>query len=212
MGTRPPTHVADLARRAHTALAQDQLALAEELLLRLIAVAPDEPIYASQLATVYQRRGQHGLAIAFALRAAALDPDDPQYARLLGSMLEAGGEPELAREAYLAAVEAGANPRLPDAWLALARLERAQGRLETAERYARRAVELAPRAPEMYAELARVLLQAGDARPALAALDSGLRLAPDDPDLRALRDAALAAAPTTERRDNAEGPPHTDPP
>jgi hypothetical protein len=36
MDTRQPARVADLARRAHTALAQDQLAPAGELLSRLI--------------------------------------------------------------------------------------------------------------------------------------------------------------------------------
>jgi tetratricopeptide (TPR) repeat protein len=193
MGTRQPASVSDLAQRAHAALAQDQLALAEELLLRLLAHVPDEPGYAAQLATLYARRGQHGLAIAFAQRAAALDPDDPAQARLLGSMLEAGGEPELARDAYLAAVEVGANPAHPQPWLALARLERAQGRLEAAERYARRALELLPRPREGYAELARVQLQQGRPEAALATLVSGLRLAPGDPELLALREDALAA-------------------
>ena len=89
--------------------------------LRLIAADPDDPAYPERLATLYQRRGQHGLAIAFAQRAAALDPEDLHLARLLGSALEAGGEPDLARAAYLAAVAAGNNPRHPLAWLAVAR-------------------------------------------------------------------------------------------
>ncbi|HEY8287135.1 MAG TPA: tetratricopeptide repeat protein [Chloroflexota bacterium] len=193
METQQPANIADLARRALAALGQDQIALAEELLLRLVAIDPDEPGHAAHLATLYQRLGKHGLAIAFAQRAAALDPEDARFARQLGSTLEAGGEPDLAHQAYLAAV--AGNPGHPQPWLALARLDREGGRLETAERYARRAVETAPRATDGYGELARVLLRAGRPTQALAALAIGLRLAPDDPDLRALREAASAQHP-----------------
>jgi predicted Zn-dependent protease len=194
MGTRQPPSVKELAKRARAALAQDQFALAEELLLRLIAHVADEPEYVVQVATLYRRCGRHGLAIAFAQRAAALDPENPAHTRLLGSMLEAGGEPDLARDAYLAAVDVAANPRHPQPWLALARLEREEGHLETAEGYARRALELRPHAPDGYAELARVLLQAGHQERALAALASGLRRVPDDPDLLFLQAGALAAS------------------
>jgi predicted Zn-dependent protease len=201
----------DLAARAQEALARDQFAEAEELLLRLIEREPDDPQHAARLASVYGRRGQHELAIAFAQRAVALDPEDPQLARLLGGALEAGGKPDLARAAYLAAVAVGANPRHPQPWLGLARLERAQARLATAERYARRAIEAAPHAGEGYAELARVLLAAGRADRALAALASGLQHAPGDPRLIALRDAAMAAVPDGMVGDHAgDGVPHTD--
>lgn len=88
----------------------------------------------------------------------------------------------------------GSNPRHPQAWLALARLERAQGHLGTAEQYARRALATAPYVPEVYVELAWVLVQAGRTDAGLTALASGLALAPDDPDLLRLRQALLAAA------------------
>jgi predicted Zn-dependent protease len=202
---------ADLTGRAQEALAQDQLAEAEVLLKRLIELEPDEPQHPARLAGVYGRRGQHALAIAFAQRAVALDPEDPQLARILGSALEAGGEPDLARAAYLAAVAVGASPRHPQPWLGLARIERAQARLAMAERYARRAIEAAPHAGEGYAELARVLLAAGHPDRALAALASGLQHAPGDPDLIALRDVALAAAPDGIAGDHAgDGVPHKD--
>jgi predicted Zn-dependent protease len=190
-----PERGADLVGRAQWALARHQLARAEELLLRLIELEPDEPQHAALLAGVYGRRGQHELAIAFAQRAVALDPEDPRLARMLGSTLEAGGEPDLARAAYLASVAVGANPRHPQPWLGLARLERGQGRLTAAEQYARRAIEAAPQSAAGYAELARVLLAGEGADRALAALAIGLRRAPGDPDLIALRDAALAAVP-----------------
>ncbi len=60
MGTGQPLAVAELARRAQAALTQEQLALAEELLLRLLAHAPNEPGCAAQLAALYARRGRHG--------------------------------------------------------------------------------------------------------------------------------------------------------
>jgi hypothetical protein len=92
-------------------------------------------------------------------------------------------------------VAVGANPRHPQPWLGPARLECAQGRLTTEERYARRAIEVAPHTAEGYAELARGLLAAGGAVRALAALASGLRCAPGDPALIALPTAARAAVP-----------------
>jgi predicted Zn-dependent protease len=188
-----PERSGDLVGRAQEALARHQLARAEKLLLRLIELEPHAPEHAVHLAGVYGCRGQHELAITFAQRAVALDPEDPQLARMLGSALEAGGEPDLARAAYLAAVAVGANPRHPQPWLGLARLERRQDRLTQAEQYARRAIEAAPHSALGYAELARVLLAAGAADRALAALALGLRCAPGDPDLTALRDATLAA-------------------
>jgi cytochrome c-type biogenesis protein CcmH/NrfG len=92
-------------------------------------------------------------------------------------------------------VAVGANPRHPQPWLGLARLERAQDRLTTAEQYARRAIEAAPYSAVGYAELARVLLAAGDADRARADRAIGLQRAPGDPDLIALRNAVLAALP-----------------
>jgi predicted Zn-dependent protease len=192
MGTRPKASDAEPARRAHIALQQGEHGSAEELLLRLIAVAPDDPVHAEQLARLYQEQGRHGLAIAFAQRAASLDPDDPRLARVLASMLETGGEPDLAHEAYLTAGDS--NPRHPQAWLALSRLEREQGRPVTGEQYARRAVAAAPHSAAAYGELARVLFQINQTRAAHAALAIGLRLAPDDADLLALRVWAAASA------------------
>jgi tetratricopeptide (TPR) repeat protein len=194
MDIRRAALIAQVAADAHAASEEDQLALAETLLLRLIALVPDDPLYAEQLALIYQRRGQHGLAIAFIQHATALDAEDSRLARLLGSTLETGGEPELALEAYLAA--AACNPRHPAAWLALARLEREQGRPVAAERHARRAAEVAPHAPDVYAELAKVLLHVGRLDHALAALATGLSVAPDDANLLALRSTALEAVPS----------------
>jgi tetratricopeptide (TPR) repeat protein len=171
--------------------ARDQLDQAEELLYLRV----DEPGLSSrlaELADLYAQRGRYDLAIPCAQRAVAHDPEDPRLLRLLGRTLEAGGEADLARAAYLAAVAVGANPRHPQPWLGLARLERARGRLATAEQYAQRALDVAPHLAEVYAELARVLLQAGHLERALTTLAGGLRRVPDDPDLLVLSAAALA--------------------
>jgi hypothetical protein len=73
-----------------------------------------------------------------------------------------------------------------------------------AEQYARRAIEAAPHSASGYAELARVLLAAGGADRALAALAIGLQRAPGDPALIALRAAALAVGPVGMAGDQAE--------
>jgi predicted Zn-dependent protease len=188
--------------------ARDQFDQAEEL-LQLIADEPDLSSPVEQLAELYARRGRHDLAIACAQRAVARAPEDPRLLRLLGRTLEAGGEPDLARAAYLASVEVGANPRHPQPWLGLARLERAEGRLATAEQYARRALDVAPHSAEVYAELARILLQDGRADRATVLLADGLQRAPGDRDLIELRDAVLAATLSggAVTQDQQEGPP-----
>ena len=181
----------DRAGQRQETPARDHLDPAEAFLLRLIA-DESNPSYVAQLAGLYARCGRHDLAIACAQRAVERDSEDPRLLRLLGHTLEAGGKPDRARAAYLAAVDVGANPRHPEPWLGLARLERAEGRLSMAEQYARRALDLAPHSAEVYAELARVLLQAGRLERALTTLAGGLRRAPDDPDLLILQAAALA--------------------
>jgi tetratricopeptide (TPR) repeat protein len=184
----------DLAGQGPQTSAQDQRDMAEELLL-LIADEPDLPVHVERLADLYAQRGQHDLAIACAQQAVARDPEDPRLLRLLGRVLEAAGEPDLARAAYLAAVAVGANPRHPQPWLGLARLERAEGRLVPAEQYARRALDLAPHSAEVYGELVRILLQGDRVEHALNTLEYGLQLAPGDPELIDLRDRTQAAAP-----------------
>jgi tetratricopeptide (TPR) repeat protein len=175
--------------------ARDHFDEAEEL-LRLIADEPDVPSHVARLADIYAQRGRHDLAVACTHQAVAANPDDPRLLRLLGRTLEAAGETDLARDAYLAAVAVGANPRHPQPWLGLARLERARGRLAMAEQYARRALDLAPHSADVYAELARILLQDGRADHGLALLARGLQQAPGDPDLLHLRDSTQAAPPS----------------
>jgi Flp pilus assembly protein TadD len=173
--------------------ARDQLDQADESLY----IRVDESDVSSrpeELADLYARRGRYDLAVACAQRAVAHDPEDPRLLRLLGRMLEAGGETDLARDAYLAAVAVGANPRHPQPWLGLARLERTRGRLAAAEQYAQRALDVAPHLAEVYAELARILLRDGRAARALDVLARGLQCVPGDRELIDLRNAALTAA------------------
>jgi tetratricopeptide (TPR) repeat protein len=177
----------DMAEQEPQTPSPDQSEMAEDLPL-LLADELGLPSQVERLADLYAQRGRHDLAIACSLRAVDRDPEDPRLLRLLGRVLEAGGEPHQARAAYLAAVAVGANPRHPQPWLGLARLERAWGRLATAEQYARRALDLAPHSAEVYMELARILLQGGRVDHALSMLAQGLQWAPGDRDLIALRD------------------------
>jgi tetratricopeptide (TPR) repeat protein len=198
----------DLAEQGSQTPAQDQRTMAEDLPLPM-ADELDLPLSVAQLADLYAQRGRHDLAIACTQQAVARDPEDPRLLRLLGRALEAGGEPDLARAAYLAAVAVGANPRHPQPWLGLARLERSQGRLATAEQYVRRALDLAPHSAAVYAELARILLQDGRVDHALTILAHGLQWAPGDRDLIDLRDVVQADAPSRSvaRQDEEEAPP-----
>jgi tetratricopeptide (TPR) repeat protein len=167
-----------------------------EELLRLIVDEPDVSSHVAQVADLYAQRGRHDLAITCTQQAVAANPEDPRLLRILGRTLEAAGEIDLARDAYLAAVAVGANPRHPQPWLGLARLERARGRLAMAEQYARRALDVAPHLPEVYAELARILLQDGRVDHALTLLARGLQWAPGDRDLLDLCDRIQAAPPS----------------
>jgi tetratricopeptide (TPR) repeat protein len=175
--------------------ARDQFDEAEEL-LRLIADEPDVPSHVVRLADLYAQRGRQDLAIACTHQAVAANPEDPRLLRILGRTLEAAGETDLARDAYLAAVAVGANPRHPQPWLGLARLERAWGRLALAEQYARCALDVAPDLAEVYAELARILLQDSRVNQAFTLLARGLQWAPDDRDLLDLRERTQAAPPS----------------
>jgi tetratricopeptide (TPR) repeat protein len=207
MKTRREEWHEDLAGQGPQTPGQDQRDMAEELLL-LIEEEPALPVHVEQLADLYAQRGRHDLAIVCAQQAVARDPEDPRLLRLLGRVLEAAGEPNLARTAYLAAVAVGANPRHPQPWLGLARLERAEGRLVTAEQHARRALDLAPHSADVYAELVRILLQGGRVDHALTMLAHGLRWAPGDLNLIELRDGTHAAAPPgdTARQDQVDAP------
>jgi tetratricopeptide (TPR) repeat protein len=190
MKTPPNESGRDLAGPPREAPAQDHVDPVQRL-RRLSAHEPNEPSHLAQLADLYEERGLLNMAIACAQQAVARDPEDPRLLRLLGRALEAGGKPDLAQNAYLAAVAVGANPRHPDPWLGLARLERARGRPAMAEQYARRALDVAPYSAEVYAELARILLHDARAGSAFAVLARGLQCAPGNPELIRMRDSAL---------------------
>jgi spermidine synthase len=109
---------------------------------RLRAVAPGGEAthyYSAALLFMEQRTD---LALAEARRVVAMNPAHARGQNLLGAALASLGQPEQARAAFQASLQA--NPRDPATYTNLATLERQAGNLRLAERYFAEALTLDP--------------------------------------------------------------------
>ncbi len=134
--------------RVATALvqaAQGELAAAERSLLAALRLQPELAEAHALLIGVLQRSGQGPRALALAQAAVKAQPRDAALQRLLGDAWLAQGQPQQARSAYRAALQA--EPREPAALLALARLDRREGRLDEAAQGLTLLLEAAAPAP-----------------------------------------------------------------
>ena len=91
-GENGPQTADGLARGACEAVQQGRLSEAEELLLRAIELAPEDPRYPAAFATVFLRGSRHSLAAVYAQLAAMLAPTEDRYQRVLGAIWEAAGD------------------------------------------------------------------------------------------------------------------------
>jgi len=78
---------------------------AEELVLRALELAPDEPAFLDSLGWVYYARGQYERALESLQRAAELDPEEPEIQGHLGDAFFRLGDVPEARERWEKALE-----------------------------------------------------------------------------------------------------------
>ncbi len=105
------------------------------------------------------------------------DPQDPLYVYLLGrATLGADG----ARAAYGRALDL--DPKLGRAWMGLAAVDRAEGKLEEARVKYNMALSLDPSLGEAWAALWSIEARAGDPEQALSIAQRAIQAVPDDPD------------------------------
>ena len=146
----------------------------------------------NNLGMAYADAGRLPEAIQHYKDAIALSDEFPETHHNLGNAYLHTGDDAAAQEEFERAV--ALNPHFHHAWIALGFVQLAHQRLQEAAdafEHARRAY---PYAPDIYLGLAQVSLSQGDSRAALAALDEGLRLLPDNAALRSAR-ARMRASP-----------------
>lgn len=136
------------------------------------------------LATCYQRLGLPAEALEYADIAVSLSPDLPQANQARGLALMQLGENEGALRALATAMSLDA--RNPSTVQAIANVCMRLGRYPEARTHFETLAKLLPARWEPYLGLSRVNLQLGMTKEARAAVNAGLRLAPDEPRLHAM--------------------------
>ncbi len=186
-GVRAAAGEALLARtNGLTFLQQDRLEEAEAEFTRLIDLVPDEAAGYANLALVHLRAGRVEDAEREVRRALELAPTDPDVALILARVFELEGQPDSARVTLETSL--AAEPEHLRTLYALAtHVERHRGEEGASERrgYLERAIELAPANLAVRLELARSLLSAGRADPAIEQLEALRQQAPGFPEAAA---------------------------
>ena len=166
-----------------------------------LAIDPESIPALMGLGAIQLANNQLQQAIRNLQHAVELDDSDATANFLLGSAREANGETGLAAQSYHAATTIDAT--LTPAWAGLARTSEATD-YETAVTAWGQVVEQAPANRAARQHLVRMLLAGGQYGAAIAALQRGLEIYPDD--VEASRQLAweLATAPDPELRDAVE--------
>lgn len=183
-----PKLVPALTLKAKLAMAGGRLDVARQCLEQALAIDP-RAAYAQFLYGLIAYLGNDPQAALPRFRTAhQLSPHDPRAALYLGLTVESLGQPAQAMSLYEEAVrlerstgEVHAETLLPGAKLLLL-----LGRLEESERWIRQAVKASPNSRDVHFELARILLNKGDAGQAAAEGEMALTLSDG-----VVRDAAI---------------------
>lgn len=169
----PTTRLGDALVRGHTRTtkAQRQLDRALQLAERAIEIAPRDAASHKALGFVRSAREDFPGAIAAYHRAVELDPDAWGPLINLGDVLEISGRPAEALPFFEAAFEAmgrvypeeaaRVRPWHAELGLGIADRHRAAGRLDDAERWYRRGLEIAPFHPATTGRMASLLREGG---------------------------------------------------
>ena len=160
------------------ALQMGNLAVGVECLSRAVALQPDEPGNLIDLSIALQMSGKLESALALLTAAAARFPRQGQILERCGEVFELSGCPGAALQAYLQACR-----NLPDAFTShnnAANLLNGEGHFAEAEKHARRALELRPRATEAANNLGNALQGQGQMAAAAEAYRRALENDPDN--------------------------------
>ena len=171
--------------RAVSALSAGDYALAEARLTAVLKLAPDfAPAYGN-LGVILRRRGDIPGAIDAYRRALALTPRDPSILGNLAALYTALGRE---REAKAALMLADLSLATPYTILARGDLEAADGRVEDALRYYRKAARIDSRIPDPHLSIARLLRAAGRLDEARREAERALKVDPENAEAKAILD------------------------
>jgi predicted TPR repeat methyltransferase len=184
----------EIASRAHRA---GDLALAQALYARILAVAPEHAGALHFYGILHHQTHRHREAIDLIRRAIALDPEDAGIHSNLGNVLFEVDRPDLAVQAYQTAIDL--DPENGEARNNLGVALRALHRLNEAEAVYREAIGIHPGNREAWDNLGRLLAARGRVDEAITCHARALELEPRNAGTRRYLLAAYAATGEKDR-------------
>jgi Flp pilus assembly protein TadD len=177
--------------RAVAALSAGDYALAEARLVAVLKLAPDfAPAYGN-LGVILRRRGDIPGAIDAYRHALALAPRDPSILGNLAALYSGLGR---TREAKTALELADLSVATPYTILARGDLEAADGQVDAALRYYRRAARLDPKIPDPHLAIARLTRASGRLDEARREAARALKLDPENREAKTILEELAAGA------------------
>jgi tetratricopeptide (TPR) repeat protein len=170
---------ASIRLAAESWLAQARPEQAIAALNAALAFWPDEPLWHSRLASLYQEADNPAAALPHLQQAVELDPTDGPAGLALGRALRADGQISEAREVYARVLDR--FPADGAVWKEAGDLALALGEAEVAAGWLERACTLAPSDANVLLSSARAAMALGKGREAADRARSAARLAPEDP-------------------------------
>jgi spermidine synthase len=135
-------HVPALEQLASVLSDVGDTARLEPVVMRLVQEAPKNPWAHYYAASLFFLQNRHELALRAARNAVAIDPQHAKAHNLIGATLASMGQPDAARTAFEASINA--DPREPGTYTNLATLELQSGNRERAIRYFAEALTVDP--------------------------------------------------------------------
>jgi Flp pilus assembly protein TadD len=169
--------------RAVVALSAGDFARAEALFTAVLRLAPEFAAAEGNLGVLLRRRGDIPGALNAYRRALALTPHDPSILGNLAALYSGLGRD---REARAALKLADLTLATPYTILARGDLEAADGRVDDAMRFYRRAARLDPKLPDPHVSIARLARAAGHLDEARRAAERAVKLDPGNPEATAI--------------------------
>lgn len=170
-----PDNAALMESMTATFIALEKWPEAAGLLRELIRQYPDEPNYYMDLGRILLTGGEYADAVAAFGQAAALGGDEPLALAMTGKAHLAAGEWDQALIEFEQSIALEPNA---DAFGGRATVHYLRGDPKSAVADFRRAIEIAPRDPDLYFNLGNMLVQTGDGPGAERAYRASLELDP----------------------------------